>query len=947
MDRRQFLGMVGIGASHRFSLPKFASALKIFSPTAAIESQGQETMKSKAYGSGYFGEWITDQFGLPAYRYTCNQIADGKALSPVYKVWRAPSDHTHQVGNDRLVAAASNYGYVQVRQDEGSPKFLNDYCPEQSCYGAGIGFLTDGNAVLSTYYPGNGASFDRVMGEGYLRKTVKGDPYEIDQVILAPFGDDPVLLSMVTVTNHGSRAANLRWIEYWGCHNYQFSFRSALEAYALKDLTRAAGLRRDFGGRFAHRFEALPNGAGLMETQSFLGRTPEDEQLWQKLEASAKNPSSSIAGQLPDSSSRAVLEDLNPPPTFLVSLDAPMDGFATDAAGFFGIGGIERPSGVTSKLNNDLSASGPSSALLLERDLELQPGESRTFCFLYGYLPEGFKVGDLVKKYSADTAGAWTRSSSAWKTEGLRFSVPAEPWVAREISWHNYYLRSGLTYDSFFGEHILSQGHVYQYIIGFQGAARDPLQHTMPYIFSNAEIVKEIVRYTLKEIQPDGSIPYGIVGSGVPMPSPFLPGDLEMWLLWTASEYVLATRDKKFLEEKIPAYPRREVIPTDATVGELLGRSYAHLTNAIGMGKHGLMRLAKGDWNDGVVVHRVPNEYVEEVREQGESVLNAAMASYVLDYYARMLAYVGDTGKAAQARAKAEGQRQAVQANWSGRWFRRAWLGPNLGWIGEDRVWLEPQPWAIIGGAATAEQRRTLVAALNELVRRPSPIGALILSQPESSSLKPAGILENGGIWPSINGTLIWALAMAGGASAWEEWKKNSLAMHAEAYPEIWYGIWSGPDTYNSVLSKYPGQTMFAEPTADGHAPLAEWGVNWTDFPVMNMHPHAWPLYSAAKLLGVEFNQSGVRFNPALPLEEYEFASPLLGFRKSAKGYSGWYAPAAAGRWKMEIELPAGEMAGLGQIKVNGRVEPLPRGAESIRFTGESSLDAPLRWEVS
>ena len=83
----------------------------------------------------------------------------------------------------------------------------------------------------------------------------------------------------------------------------------------------------------------------------------------------------------------------------------------------------------------------------------------------------------------------WSRSSSAWKSDGVRFTVPAEPWVERETSWHNYYLRSNLTYDSFFREHIISQGHVYQYIMGFQGAARDPLQHTLPFIFSNPEMV--------------------------------------------------------------------------------------------------------------------------------------------------------------------------------------------------------------------------------------------------------------------------------------------------------------------------------------------------------------------------------------------------------------------------------------------------------------------------
>jgi len=947
MNRREFLQIAGVGAFHKLALPNCDSAPR--SGVSTIPS-GAQASESKPYGSGHFGEWITDQFGLPAYRYTCNQVTDPKAVSPVHKQWRGPTDHTHQVGNDRLVAAVSNYGYVQVRQDEGSPKFLNDYFPEHAHFGGGIGFLTDGEQVLSTYYPGHGESFERIMGEGYFRKTVRGQKYAIDQVIFAPFGDDPVLVSAVTVTNHGNQEANLRWVEYWGCHNFQFSYRSWMQA-DVQHSGNAAELRRQFGARFAHEFRVLPNRAGLIETQKFLGRAPADTQSWEQVQASLrKNPSGFFGGPVPDLAPGAAMEDLNPPSTFLVSLDAPLDGFATDASAFFGSGGVDHPSGLSTKLNNDASSTGFASALLLERHVSLRPQESRTFFFLYGYLPQGFDIDVLVAKYSADPEGLWSRSSAAWKADGVRFSTPAEPWAERETSWHNYYLRSNLTYDSFFREHILSQGHVYQYIIGFQGAARDPLQHALPFIFSNPEIVRAVIRYTLKEIEADGSIPYGIVGSGVPMPAIFHPSDQEMWLLWSASEYVLATRDRNFLDEKIPIYPRQVASSTDPTVRDLLQRSYIHLTQDIGVGKHGLMRLSNGDWNDEVVVFRsaTASEVSSgEVRQQAESVLNAAMASYVLDYYARMLAYVGDMKAADQARARAEAQRQAVRACWQGRWFRRAWLGPQLGWLGEDHVWLEPQPWSIIGGAATPEQRKVLVTSLNELVRKPSPIGALVQSQGDPTMSSPVGTMTNGGIWPSINGTLIWALALVDGSQAWDEWKKNCLALHAEAYPDVWYGIWSGPDTYNSVLSKHPGQTMFVEPSPNDHSLQAESGLSWTDYPVMNMHPHAWPLYSAAKLLGLAFRENGVSFQPTLPMAEYEFTSPLLGFKKSKGDYTGWYAPLVAGRWDFEIQLPQSEAAGLRQVKINGQTERSSSSAQGIRFSGESKPGVPLRWEIS
>ena len=208
----------------------------------------------------------------------------------------------------------------------------------------------------------------------------------------------------------------------------------------------------------------------------------------------------------------------------------------------------------------------------------------------------------------------------------------------------------------------------------------------------------------------------------------------------------------------------------------------------------------------------------------------------------------------------------------------------------------------------------------------------------------------NAGIWPSINGTLIWALARLDGAMGWDEWKKNSLAQHAEAYPEIWYGIWSGPDTFNSVLSRYPGQTLFGELVA-GPTPGGELHPSmpfaWTDYPVMNMHPHAWQLYTAAKLIGVEFNEHGVELAPTLPLDAHTFGSPLLGLKKSRAGYEGWYAPAVGGEWKITLRLPPSESARLREVEVNGRQQRAKPGADgSIRLEGSSSPGKPLRWSV-
>jgi hypothetical protein len=925
-----------------------AAALKAKPAAWALAQQQMGTPAStgKAYGSGYFGNWIEDEFGLPAFRYTCDQATDPKAVTQVNPGVLTSTEHVHQVGNDRIVAIASNYGHVRVRQDEGAPKFLNDYAPERGWFAGGFGYLTDGSVTLSSYYPGNAKSFDRIFGSGYLRKKVVGGAWAVDQVIFAPFGDDPVLLSQVTVTNSGNAEANLRWIEYWGCQLYQFSFRSFMEGFAAKSMHE---LRRNLGTRFTHSFRQVADGAGLIEKKDFQGRDEaEDRQFKGMVAYLEKSPNPFLAAPAKDLPNGVEFDDLNPPPTFLVSLDARADAISTNGKKFFGQGGVANPDALKAELDGDITSTGPDSALLLERKFVLKPGESKTLTFLYGYLTSGFDLDALISKYLQSAATALRDSSKQWKKNTLHFSTPDEPWVERETAWNYYSLRSGFSYDDFFHEHIVSQASVYQYVMGFQGTARDPLQHVLPFLFTEPRLVKEVLRYTLKEVRPDGSVPYGIVGHGMPMPTVSdNTSDMPMWLLWAVSEYILATRDVRFLDsEVVTAYGGAAKAAhwegaNRASVRALLARCFNHLVNDVKTGEHGLMRMLQDDWNDALVQAWVPPASVKECLEKGESVLNSAMAAYVFDYYARMLAYAGDDERiTTPIKKKAEEHRVAVRAQWMGKWFKRAWLGPTQGWLGEKGLWIEPQPWIIIGATTSEEQTRTLIQTMDQELRRVSPIGAVQMNDsPDriTHGVWPTepGTSIAGGVWPSLNQTLIWALANVDQKMAWDEWKKNSFARHAEVYPQVWYGTWSGPDVLNSASSKHPGGTTGGR------------SFGWTDFPVLNMHTHACPLYSATKVLGVEFTETGVAVAPGLPLSSFRFESPLLGLVKSVRGYEGWYAPSTQNTWSVRVKLTAEEMKRLNRAEVNGnRVRPrVVDGAFELR--GQGGGGTPLRWSLS
>jgi len=125
---------------------------------------------------------------------------------------------------------------------------------------------------------------------GYLRKKVADDHYSADQVIFAPFGDDPLLISQVTIANHGRASAEIRWVEYWGCQVYQFSYRSHMQASIQGDGGVGGGpwgkrLISDVNSGIALpiTFAGWETRLGFSRRSSSQDRSAEDEHAWQEV----------------------------------------------------------------------------------------------------------------------------------------------------------------------------------------------------------------------------------------------------------------------------------------------------------------------------------------------------------------------------------------------------------------------------------------------------------------------------------------------------------------------------------------------------------------------------------------------------------------------------------------------------------------------------------------
>ena len=223
--------------------------------------------------------------------------------------------------------------------------------------------------------------------------------------------------------------------------------------------------------------------------------------------------------------------------------------------------------------------------------LRLAPGRSVTLRYAYGY-GHPAQIAPLVARWRR-ARDPFDASERAWAAFVPQASFgPRWRWLSRELQWDAYMVRSGATYEECAGHHIISQGGYYQYGLDFQGAFRDPLQHALPMIYADPSLAREVILYSAGE-QPQsiGQVPYARIQNCARFDLG-TSDDLDLWLLWTAAEYGLATRDTSFFDTQVPW--------ADGGTGTL----WAHLKRAVAHQEsqrslHGLyLAGVTGDWSD-------------------------------------------------------------------------------------------------------------------------------------------------------------------------------------------------------------------------------------------------------------------------------------------------------------------------------------------------------------
>jgi Glycosyl hydrolase 36 superfamily, catalytic domain/Glycosyltransferase family 36 len=864
----------------------FASSALGAGPPPLSGDRGLPDLSAR-YGSGDFGRWGVDRFGLPAYSYTIDPATAPQAHQSELK---GSTDAWHQLGNDYLVADAHNEGYVQLWSQARAYQWINRYESGAGHYAGGYGYLRLPGRTISTLYADRpaGARTSRDFGSGYFHRRTAAKPVAIDENVYAPFGDAPLLLHDVTIRNTSHRRLRADWVEYWDVNPY--------DEY-----------------RDTHLGLASPGFSKRGRTLS-VAQTPDEV-------------------------------DSSPTSIFAAALRGRVRGWETNGAAFFGGGGRAAPAEVTAgSLGQSIAppvAEGKagSTMLAMRSPVNLRPGQSVTLRYGYG-TAHAKEIPHIVARWQRADA-PFAHSQRAWANWVPRASFSGHNgWLSRELAWDGYALRSGATFDEACGHHIVSQGGYYQYDFGWQAAYRDPLQHALPLIYSDPEMAREILRYSAQEQnRSSGEIPYSIGEMCRPIAKQGTSDDLDLWLLWTAAEYGLASRDLDFFDEKLSWRDGGS-----STLWKHLVRAFSHQESF--RGPHGgyLTTGTNGDWSD----------LSTTVLGMTESTLVTAQVAYIYPRLADLADARGARGFARRLRAAAARDREVMRNQWTGRgWYARGYAGDQQ--LGAGAIYGEPQPWAVLAGVPTRGQARALVGNVRRFLtgigappelHGPAPIGSSQsparndpdVTERSFPGLSPNNAVFPGGAWYSVNGWLTLALAHLAGtvpharADAFAELRRNTLAAHAHAYPDHWNGVLSVDDVCYAYYESEPSRC----------------GIGFsTLYDTQIMHQPAWSLFDTITLAGLEPTRGGYRIDPKLPMRSFSLRLPRAGVAYSPGLARGYLRPAGHDRLKMVVTLPAGLHGGDVAAFVDGRRAAVKVAHGTARFSLRADGGKPTDWALT
>lgn len=446
---------------------------------------------------------------------------------------------------------------------------------------------------------------------------------------------------------------------------------------------------------------------------------------------------------------------------------------------FEGEGGIHAPSAILTApelKGGDARYETPVAAV--QYRLELGAGESQTYRFLFGPALDDDEIRSVRSRYlSEEGFSAAAKDYDTYMQGGrgcLQIQTPdahlddfVNNWLPRQVFYHGDVNR-----------------------LSTDPQTRNYLQDNMGMAYINPAVARRAIVTALSQQEKTGAMPDGILLSpdaALKYINQIPHTDHCVWLPIALDVYLSETADMALLGENITDAHGQEL-----TVFDRLCRAMDWLLSPRARDHRGLSYIAQGDWCD-------PMNMVG-YKGKGVSGWLTVATGYALNLWASICEQQQQQQQqqptslatAVAAAAAAERYRRGARevnaaANehlWDGSWFARGITDDGVAFgvasDAEARVWLNPQAWAILGGAAAArnsneqqqqqqQRARMLARVVDELLG--TPCGVLLFWPPFGGmrddvgrvTQKFPGQAENGSVYNHAAAFHVHALYSMGG----------------------------------------------------------------------------------------------------------------------------------------------------------------------------------------
>ncbi len=512
------------------------------------------------------------------------------------------------------------------------------------------------------------------------------------------------------------------------------------------------------------------------------------------------------------------------------SVNTKIDGFDTSRDAFFGAyRDNSNPEVVCEKGQCTGSiAHGWAPVGVHQINVELAPGETKSFVFVLGYCenPDNDKwesknvikkdpANKLLAKYQTDedVDKAFAALNDYWNNLLSIYTLESNnDKVNRMVNiWNQYQcmVTFNMSRSASYFESGIGRG------MGFRDSNQDLLGfvHLIPERARERIIDIASTQFengsAYHQYQPLTKRGNSDIGSGF--------NDDPLWLIAGVSAYVRETGDTSILNEQVP-YDNDMSKAT--TLMEHLKRSFDFTVN--NKGPHGLPLIGRADWNDCLNLNCFSEHPGESFQCFGpsegpvaESVFIAGMFVKYGEEYAQLAELLGDTAEAERARKEVKVMYDAVlKDGWDGEWFVRAYdayshkIGSKE--CEEGKIFIESNGFCSLAGIGVKEGLAE--KALDSVKKHLDCEYGVMILQPAYTvyhlelgeiSSYPPGYKENAGIfchnnpWVSIAETVIGR-----GDRAFEIYKKTCPAYTEEiseihkTEPYVYCQMVAGADAY-------------------------------------------------------------------------------------------------------------------------------------------------------